>query len=260
MESIFNLAWLSSPEAWVSLLTLTLLEIVLGIDNIIFIAILVTRLPQKERDHARLMGLGLAMLTRIVLLVSIFWIMKLVTPLFSVLGVEISGKDLVLIGGGLFLIYKSTREIHDQMQEVSGEDSRENSGDSVSGDSAPKAAAQGFFAIIVQIAILDIVFSLDSVITAVGMANFLPVMILAVVIAVFVMMFASKFIADFVDKNPTIKVLALSFLILVGVTLIAEGLDFHISKAYIYFAMAFSLAVESINIYIGKKKRGQKKE
>ncbi|MGX2983724.1 TerC family protein [Helicobacter sp. 23-1045] len=239
---LLDFSWIFSAEAWIALVTLTLLEIVLGIDNIIFIAILVTRLPQEQRDRARILGLALAMITRIALLASIFWIMKLVNPLFSVFGNEISGKDLILIGGGLFLIWKSTHEIHAQTQ---GE-AHDNF------DTAKKASFAG---ILVQIAILDIVFSLDSVITAVGMAKDLPVMILAVIIAVFVMMFASKYIARFVDDNPSIKVLALAFLILVGVTLIADGFDFHISKGYIYFAMAFSLAVESINIYISKKSR-----
>ena len=239
---LLDFSWIFSVEAWIALVTLTLLEIVLGIDNIIFIAILVTRLPKEQRDRARILGLALAMITRIVLLVSIFWIMKLVTPLFSVFGVEISGKDLILIGGGLFLIWKSTREIHAQTQ-----------GDSQDEFDASKKAS--FVGVLIQIAFLDIIFSLDSVITAVGMARDLPVMILAVVIAVFIMMFASKYIAQFVDENPSIKVLALAFLILVGVTLIADGLDFHISKAYIYFAMAFSLAVESINIYISKKQK-----
>ena len=239
---LLDFSWIFSVEAWIALVTLTLLEIVLGIDNIIFIAILVTRLPREQRDRARILGLALAMITRIVLLVSIFWIMKLVTPLFSVFGVEISGKDLILIGGGLFLIWKSTHEIHAQTQ-----------GDSQDEFDASKKAS--FVGVLIQIAFLDIIFSLDSVITAVGMARDLPVMILAVVIAVFIMMFASKYIAQFVDENPSIKVLALAFLILVGVTLIADGLDFHISKAYIYFAMAFSLAVESINIYISKKQK-----
>ncbi len=239
---LLDFSWLFSPEAWVALITLTLLEIVLGIDNIIFIAILVTRLPKAQRDRARILGLALAMLTRIALLASIFWIMKLVEPLFSVFGVEISGKDLILIGGGLFLIWKSTFEIHAQTQGESQNDF----------DSTKKASFGGT---LIQIALLDIIFSLDSVITAVGMAKDLPVMILAVIIAVLIMMFASKYIARFVDENPSIKVLALAFLILVGVTLIADGLDFHISKAYIYFAMAFSLAVESINIYISKKQK-----
>lgn len=241
LSSLADFSWIYSPSAWAALVTLTLLEIVLGIDNIIFIAILVTRLGESQRDKARILGLAFAMITRILLLISIFWIMKLVEPLFSIFEVEISGKDLILIGGGLFLIWKSTREIHAQMQHEEDNIMLNNS-------------KVGFLGVLVQIAILDIVFSLDSVITAVGMAEHLFIMIIAVVIAVLIMMFASKYIAKFVDDNPTIKILALAFLILVGVTLIAEGLDFHISKGYIYFAMAFSLGVESINIYISKKK------
>ncbi|MDE6886275.1 MAG: TerC family protein [Helicobacteraceae bacterium] len=244
---IFDFSWITEPNAWMALATLTLLEIILGIDNIIFIAILVTRLPESQRDRARVLGLGFAMITRILLLISIFWIMKLVEPLFSIFGREISGKDLILIGGGLFLIWKSTKEIHSQ---INKEEEEQNM--------LKKVGNVGFFGILIQIAILDIVFSLDSVITAVGMAEHLIVMILAVIIAVLVMMFASKYIARFVDSNPTIKILALSFLILVGVTLIAEGFGFHISKGYIYFAVAFSLGVESINIYINKKKKAEK--
>lgn len=243
-SSLLDFSWVSSPSAWAALVTLTLLEIVLGIDNIIFIAILVTRLPQHQRDKARVLGLALAMVTRILLLMSIFWVMKLTTPLFSVLGSEISGKDLILIGGGLFLIWKSTHEIHAQMEEAGEQEAN-----------LAKVAKFGFVGVLIQIAIIDIVFSLDSVITAVGMAQQLFIMIVAVIIAVLIMMFASKYIAKFVDDNPSIKVLALSFLILVGITLIAEGLDFHIPKGYIYFAMAFSLGVESINIYISKKKK-----
>lgn len=239
---MLDFSWLAEPNAWLALITLILLEIVLGIDNIIFIAILVARLPREKRDRARILGLVLAMLTRIFLLISIFWIMKLIKPLFNIAGIDISGKDLILISGGLFLIWKSTREIHMQIQ----------GGEEKTFDGGKKA---NFGGILIQIAILDIVFSLDSVITAVGMAEQLMVMILAVVIAVLVMMFASKYIAKFVDDNPTIKILALAFLILVGITLIAEGLDFHISKGYIYFAMVFSIVVESINIYISKKNR-----
>lgn len=246
IASLADFSWLSSPNAWASLITLTLLEIVLGIDNIIFIAILVTRLPESQRDKGRILGLAFAMITRILLLISIFWIMKLVEPLFTIFDIEISGKDLILIGGGLFLMWKSTREIHAQMQDENEEEHM-----------LKQVGKVGFFGILIQIAILDIVFSLDSVITAVGMAEHLLIMILAVIIAVLVMMFASKYISKFVDENPTIKILALSFLILVGVTLIAEGLDFHISKGYIYFAMAFSLGVESINIYISKKSKKQ---
>lgn len=231
--------WIFSFEAWISLLTLTGLEIVLGIDNIIFIAILCGKLPLHQRDKARFIGLGLAMITRILLLLSLFWIMKLTTPLFALLGNEISGRDLVLIIGGLFLIIKSILEIK---AHINGEESEHSS--------KGKAA---FAMILVQIAILDIVFSLDSVITAVGMANHIEIMILAVVIAVGVMMFASGSIARFVDNNPTIKVLALSFLVLIGFALVLEGFEVHIPKGYIYFAMGFSLVVECINIYSRKK-------
>lgn len=236
-ESLFTV------EALVALATLTALEIVLGIDNIIFIAILVGRLPAHQRDKGRIFGLGLAMLTRIMLLLSLFWIMKLTTPLFTIFSQDISGRDLILILGGLFLMAKSTTEIHNDI-ENDGEEEKE----------LKQGSAKGFFNILIQIAILDIVFSLDSVITAVGMVDNIIIMILAVMIAVGVMMFASKSISNFIEANPTIKILALSFLILVGVTLIAEGLGLHISKAYVYFAMAFSLAVESVNIYTRKKK------
>ena len=242
-ESLFTV------EALVALATLTALEIVLGIDNIIFIAILVGRLPAHQRDKGRIFGLGLAMITRIMLLLSLFWIMKLTTPLFTIFSQDISGRDLILLLGGLFLMAKSTTEIHNDIENDGEEEKELKSG-----------STKGFFNILIQIAILDIVFSLDSVITAVGMANNIIVMILAVMIAVGVMMFASKGISNFIEANPTIKILALSFLILVGVTLVAEGLGFHISKAYVYFAMAFSLAVESVNIYTRKKKakRGHK--
>ncbi|WP_169976362.1 MULTISPECIES: TerC family protein [unclassified Campylobacter] len=233
--------WMSSPEAWLSLITLTSLEIVLGIDNIIFIAILVGKLPPHQRDKARIMGLAFAMITRILLLLSLFWIMKLTKPLFTVFDFTITGRDLVLILGGLFLIAKSTLEIHSN---VTGEHHEQKT---------PKAA--GFWIIITEIAILDIVFSLDSVITAVGMADHIEIMILAVMIAVGVMMFASKAISNFVDNNPTIKILALAFLILIGFALVGEGLGLHVPKAYIYFAMGFSLSVELLNIYARKKAR-----
>lgn len=235
--------WTANPEMWVALATLIALEIVLGIDNIIFIAILVGRLPQAQRQRARIFGLTLAMVTRVLLLLSLFWIMQLTTPIFSLLGQEISGRDIILILGGLFLIGKSTLEIHHDIENP--EQNPEYS--------LQKGVKKSVFSILIQISLLDIVFSLDSVITAVGMVDDITIMILAVIIAVGVMMFASKSISDFVDNNPTIKILALAFLILVGVTLVAEGLEFHISKAYIYFAMAFSLGVESINIYIKKK-------
>jgi len=228
--------WITSPEAWVALTTLTFLEIVLGVDNIIFISILVGRLPEAQRQRARVLGLAFAMGTRILLLLLLTWIMRLQATLFSVLSVEISGRDLILIGGGLFLLAKATLEIHESLE---GEGSH---------GEAPKHA--GFTSTIIQIGLIDIVFSLDSVITAVGMADHLSVMIIAIVIAVGVMMFAAGAIGRFVDDHPTIKMLALSFLVLIGVALIAEGIDVHIPKGYIYFAMAFSVVVEMLNIRI----------
>ncbi|ARQ99986.1 MULTISPECIES: TerC family protein [Campylobacter] len=237
------LEWIYMPEAWISLMTLTALEIVLGIDNIIFIAILCGKLPAYQRDKARIAGLGLAMITRILLLLSLFWIMKLTTPLFALMGQEISGRDIVLIAGGLFLIAKSTLELHSH---TIGEEQ----------EMASSKAGAGFMMVITQIAILDIVFSLDSVITAVGMADHIEIMILAVILAVGVMLLASGAISRFVESNPTIKVLALAFLILIGIALVAEGLEFHIPKGYIYFAMAFSLVVEMINLYSRKKQNG----
>jgi predicted tellurium resistance membrane protein TerC len=232
--------WLTSPEAWIALLTLTALEIVLGIDNIIFISILVGRLPDRQRQKGRVLGLGLAMITRILLLLSLTWVMRLTAPFFSVLDRGISGRDLILIGGGLFLLWKSTLEIHTSLE----------------GEEETKAArtAVSFIGILFQIAVLDIIFSLDSVITAVGLANDVPVMILAIVVAVIVMMFASRGIGEFVDRHPTIKMLALSFLVLIGVTLIAEGFGLHIPKGYVYFAMAFSVAVEMLNMSMRKRR------
>ena len=237
---------LTSPQAWISLATLTGLEIILGIDNIIFIAILCSRLPREKQRVARLGGLALAMVTRILLLFSIFWVMKLTKPLFSVFGVEISGKDIILILGGLFLIAKSTIEIH---SDVSG--SQENSHKNE--DQTLNLAKVNLLGTMIQISILDIIFSLDSVITAVGMAQHIEIMIAAVVIAISVMMMASGAISAFVERNQTIKILALAFLILIGVNLIAEAIDIAIPKGYIYFAMAFSLAVELINIIARKK-------
>lgn len=235
--------WMLDPRAWISLLTLTALEIVLGIDNIIFLTILVGRLPRKQRQLARVLGLGLAMLTRIVLLLGIVWVIRLTTPLFSLFEFSFSGRDLILLGGGLFLIAKSTHEIHQSF---------EGSFDS-SAPSTPKKV--NFFSVLIQIALIDIIFSLDSVITAVGLAEHVVIMVLAIVIAVFVMMFSAKAIGDFVDTHPTIKMLALSFLILIGVALLGEGFQFHIPKGYIYFAMAFSVMVEMLNIRLRKKQK-----
>jgi predicted tellurium resistance membrane protein TerC len=228
--------WITSPEAWIALTTLTLLEIVLGVDNIIFISILVGRLPAAQRQRARLLGLGFAMGTRILLLLLLTWIMRLQATLFTVLNVEISGRDLILIGGGLFLLAKATLEIHHSLE-----------GPETHGHEVKYAS---FLSTIIQIGLIDIVFSLDSVITAVGLADDVSVMIIAIVIAVGVMMFAAGAIGRFVDDHPTIKMLALSFLVLIGVALIAEGIDVHIPKGYIYFAMAFSVVVEMLNIRI----------
>ncbi|GAA4902013.1 TerC family protein [Ferrimonas pelagia] len=233
--------WIYSPEAWIALATLTSLEIVLGIDNIIFISILVARLPEKQRDLARRIGLMLAMVARLALLFSLTWVMGLTDPLFSVLGFAISGRDLILIGGGLFLLAKATLEIHNSLE---GEEHEHG---------ASTAASMG--AILVQIALLDIVFSLDSVITAVGLADQLAVMAIAIIIAVGVMLLSAKAIGEFVDNHPTVKILALSFLVLVGVTLIVEGFDVHIPKGYIYFAMAFSVGVEMLNLRLRRKRR-----
>jgi predicted tellurium resistance membrane protein TerC len=235
--------WITNPEAWVALLTLTALEIVLGIDNIIFIAILAAKLPQEQQPRARQVGLLLAMFTRIALLFSITWIMRLTEPLFTVIGNEISGRDIILIVGGLFLLGKSTLEIHEKLE---GEEAHEEGGKGVA----------SFGGVIIQIALLDIVFSLDSVITAVGLADELAIMIIAVVIAVIFMMVFVGPINNFVEQHPTIKILALSFLMLVGVTLIGEGFDLHIPKGYIYFAMAFSVLVEMLNLRL----RGQPTE
>ena len=230
--------WMFELQGWIALVTLTVLEIVLGIDNIIFISILAGKLPRAQQSKARTLGLGLAMITRILLLLSLTWIMRLTAPLFT-LGQEISGRDLILILGGLFLIGKSTFEIHEKLEGAEAE--RESRG------------AVSFWGIITQILLLDIVFSLDSVITAVGMANYLSIMIAAVVIAVIFMMIASGPISAFVDRHPTVKMLALSFLLLIGVSLVAEGLDQHIPRGYIYFAMGFSVFVEMLNLRLRKK-------
>ncbi|HEX5819427.1 MAG TPA: TerC family protein [Gemmatimonadales bacterium] len=232
--------WLTDPQAWIGLATLTVLEIVLGIDNVIFISILAGKLPAHQQDRARKIGLGLAMLSRIVLLFSLSWVIRLTDPLFTVLGEEISGRDLVLILGGLFLLAKSTREIHERLEgEEHGHEARDT---------------PSFASVLVQIMLLDVVFSLDSVITAVGMVNQIWVMVTAVIVAVGVMLAFAGAISRFVDKHPTVKMLALSFLLLIGVALLAEGFDRHIPKGYIYFAMAFSVMVELLNLRARKKR------
>ena len=230
------MSWVTDPQVWIALATLTGLEIVLGIDNIIFISILVGKLPKRKQPGARILGLALAMIMRIMLLVSLSWIMRLTRPLFTILGSEISGRDIILIAGGLFLLAKSTLEIHDKLEGKGGR--------------APDRVTSSYAGVLIQITLLDIVFSLDSVITAIGMANQLIVMVAAVVIAVIFMMLASASISRFVERHPTIKVLALSFLLLIGVALIGDGVGLHIPKGYIYFAMAFSVFVEMINLRI----------
>ncbi|WP_163127958.1 TerC family protein [Alloalcanivorax balearicus] len=238
------LEWITSPEAWVALATLTALEIVLGIDNIIFLSILVDRLPERQRPQARLIGLSLAMIMRLLLLASLAWLTRLTADWFTVLGQGISGRDLVLILGGLFLLAKSVMEIHHSIDDAGEQHQFTKSRGSAS-----------FFSILVQIALLDVVFSLDSVITAVGMANHLEVMVIAVVIAVGFMMVFANAIGNFVTEHPTLKMLALSFLVLVGTALVADGLDFHIPKGYIYFAMAFSFGVEMLNLRMSARRR-----
>ncbi|MET0516511.1 MAG: TerC family protein [Nitrospiraceae bacterium] len=237
--------WLANPQAWIALGTLTALEIVLGIDNIIFVSILVGRLPEKQRTFARKMGLSLAMVARLALLFSISWVMGLTNPWFTVFSQAISGRDLILIGGGLFLLAKATHEIHNSLE---GDDANDDTG-----------AAATMRMVLLQIALLDIVFSLDSVITAVGLVEQVSVMAIAIILAVVVMLMAAKSIGDFVDEHPTIKILALAFLLLVGVTLIMEGFDVHVPKGYIYFAMAFSVGVEMLNIRMRKKRVAQVK-
>ena len=245
--------FLTTPEAWISLLTLTILEIVLGIDYIVFISILSGKLPENQQKKARQLGLALAMITRILLLLSLSWVMSLTSPLFNMgdwVGVTnrewldklaISGRDLILLTGGLFLIYKSTHEIHNKLE---GDEETEG-----------KSKVHSFVGTIVQILILDIVFSLDSVITAIGMADHIEIMIAAVVIAVIVMMISASAISNFVNNHPTVKMLALSFLLLIGVSLLAEGLDQHIPKGYVYFAMAFSVLVEMLNLKMKKNRK-----
>lgn len=228
--------WFTDPQAWIALVTLTALEIVLGIDNIIFISILAGKLPKKRQPRARTIGLAFAMLTRIALLFSLTWIMSLTAPLFTLVGNAISGRDIILIAGGLFLLAKSTLEIHGRLE---GEE-----------EHTQVRAATSFVSVIVQISLLDIVFSLDSVITAIGMVENLPVMIIAIVTAVGFMMLFSGLVHDFIERHPTIKMLALSFLLMIGLALIGEGFDLHIPKGYIYFAMAFSVLVEILNLRV----------
>jgi predicted tellurium resistance membrane protein TerC len=231
--------FLTDPNVWIGLFTLTVLEIVLGIDNIVFISILSGKLPKGDQKRARRLGLSLALITRVLLLLSLNWVMSLTAPIFTIVSQEISGRDLILLIGGLFLIYKATTEIHEKLE---GENH----------DTEIKGRAT-FSGVIVQILLLDIVFSLDSVITAVGMANQIGVMVAAVIIAVIIMLFAAESISKFVNNHPTVKMLALSFLVLIGVSLLGEGLDQHIPKGYIYFAMAFSVLVEMLNLRLKKK-------
>jgi predicted tellurium resistance membrane protein TerC len=234
------MGWLNDPNAWIGLLTLTVLELVLGIDNVVFISILSGKLPAHEQKKARLIGLGLAMLMRILLLLSITWIMGLTRPLFVIAGFEVTGRAIILAAGGLFLLVKSTHEIHDQMEQA--------------GIKRQAPVVASFFAVLVQISLLDVVFSLDSVITAVGMVDDIVIMIIAVVVAVIVMMVFAGPVSGFVERHPTIKMLALSFLLLIGMNLVAEGVGFHIPKGYIYFAMAFALFVEMLNFKMRSRK------
>lgn len=226
--------WITNPEIWIGLLTLTALEIVLGIDNIVFISILAGKLPKKQQASARQTGLMLAMVTRILLLLSLAWIVGLTEPLFTLFGLSVTGRDVILIGGGIFLLAKATREIHDRLEGEQG--------------SAETRVVPSFTSVIIQIMLLDVVFSFDSVITAVGMVQQLGVMIAAVIIAVLIMLVSSGPISDFVHRHPTIKILALSFLLLIGFTLVVEGLHQHIPKGYVYFAMGFSVFVEMLNL------------
>lgn len=231
--------WLADPNAWIALATLTALEVVLGIDNIIFISILSGRLPEHQQARARFIGLVLALVGRIALLLSLAWIMRLTEPVFSVFGAAISGRDIILLLGGLFLLAKSTHEIHNKIEHTDG--------------AVPVVKAVTFQSVLVQIFLLDLVFSLDSVITAVGMVDLVPVMITAIVIAILFMMVSAGAVSRFIEEHPTVKMLALSFLLMVGVALIAEGLDFHIPRGYIYFAMAFSVFVEMLNLKIRER-------
>ncbi len=236
--------WMTDSQIWISLATLTVLEIILGIDNIVVISILAQKLPQTQRARARTVGISLALITRILLLLGIVWLASLTAPLFTVLNKEVSTRDLIMIGGGLFLLVKGTHEIHGVFE-------KEEDGAAIKGKNS-------FTAIIVQIVLLDIVFSLDSVITAVGMAQQTGVMIAAIVLALMLMLLASGVISSYIHQHPSLKMLALSFLLMVGVTLIAEGLAFHIPKGYLYFAMGFSGMVETLNLLAGGRKRALK--
>ena len=241
---VMDLSIFTQPATWISLLTLTAMEIVLGIDNVIFISILVAKLPEKDQKRARQLGLSLALVMRLGLLFALSWLMRLTEPLFSVVGQEISGRDLILLIGGVFLIGKSAHEIHDKLEVEHDAD----------GDGLPDPKkASAFLLTIVQILILDLVFSFDSVITAVGMASHVPVMVIAMVVAVGVMLVFAGAIGAFVERHPSMKILALTFLMLIGVMLVAEGMGQHLSKGYVYFAMAFSLLVEVINMRLRKK-------
>jgi len=235
--------WISQPDTWIALITLVALELVLGVDNVIFISILAGKLPVDQQQRARTMGISLAVITRILLLLSISWVIGLTDPLFSLFSLEITGRDLILLAGGLFLLGKATLEIHHKLEGVEGQ-------------SSAKVAAS-FTGVIIQIMLLDIVFSLDSVITAVGMVDEVAIMIIAVIIAAGVMIWSAKPIGDFVEHHPTIKILALSFLLLIGFTLIVEGLHQHIPKGYIYFAMGFSVFVEMLNLRMRRKMEGE---
>ena len=232
--------WITQPEAWIALLTLTILEVVLGIDNIIFISILSNKLPDNEQNKARQTGLLVALGMRIILLFGISWVVNLTNPLFSIFNFALSGRDLILLGGGLFLLWKATHEIHENLEGHHAEEDEESD------------KKISFWGVIGQIAILDMVFSLDSVITAVGMADHLAVMIIAVIIAIGIMLFAATPLSEFVNRHPTVKILALSFLLLIGFSLLVEGLHQHISKGYIYFAMGFSVFVEMLNLRMKK--------
>ena len=231
--------WIATPEGWIALLTLTALELVLGVDNIIFISILVDKLPDSQRNRARFIGLALAMIARVLLLFSLSWLIQLTAPVFTVFDNAISGRDLILIIGGLFLIGKSTHEIHEKLEGAHGDRSA--------------TVAPSFASVLLQIALLDIVFSLDSVITAIGMADELSIMVIAVIVAVIFMMIFARPLGDFVEQRPTVKMLALSFLLLIGTALVADGLDTHIPKGYIYSAMGFSVFVEMLNLRLRKR-------